>query len=425
MSSSPSRGSELMEYRRIEGVEWIERYEPGGYHPVQIGDILINRYRIVHKLGHGTFATVWLALDQKSCAYVAVKIATADSENKEASILRTIGKPAGSGSGSRCQTLITTVLDEFEIQGPNGRHQCYVTVAARGSVSRIGRFSIFQLEAARALAAQLALAVAYVHSQGFAHGDIHPGNILIKLPRQFDLLSVDQLYKSFGKPFTEPVVRIDEKPLPSGVPTHGISSIWFGKKAKEIPLEEARLILGDFGESFSPSKEHRTGDDCHAPLSSMPPEAFFAPETPISFSTDLWTLACAIWSLLTPNPLFNASFATVDEVVMQQVDIIGPLPSEWWDTWEERSEYFDETGQPTKDREVDGSLELVVEDSLQKSRRDRQVGELCKEETAALTSMLRSMLKFKPEERITAEQVLESEWMRKWALPEFEKIPVD
>ena len=39
--------------------------------------------------------------------------------------------------------------------------------------------------------------------------------------------------------------------------------------------------------------------------------------------------------------------------------------------------------------------------------------------------MLRSMLTFKPEKRLTASQVVNSEWMQKWALlsVEYEKIP--
>lgn len=43
------------------------------------------------------------------------------------------------------------------------------------------------------------------------------------------------------------------------------------------------------------------------------------------------------------------------------------------------------------------------------------------EETAALLDLMRRMLALLPEERSTAEEVLASEWMVRWALPEFEK----
>lgn len=44
-------------------------------------------------------------------------------------------------------------------------------------------------------------------------------------------------------------------------------------------------------------------------------------------------------------------------------------------------------------------------------------------ERDALLSMLRSMVSFKPESRPSAKEVLASEWMVKWALPEYEKGP--
>ena len=65
-------------YASVDEVEDISRYRPGGYHPVQIGDMfssfatphddprLLPRYRILHKLGWGSYATVWLARDLRS-----------------------------------------------------------------------------------------------------------------------------------------------------------------------------------------------------------------------------------------------------------------------------------------------------------------------------------------------------------------------
>lgn len=47
--------------------ESVWGYQPGGYHPVAIGDSFKDgRYEVYHKLGHGYHSTVWLARDKSS-----------------------------------------------------------------------------------------------------------------------------------------------------------------------------------------------------------------------------------------------------------------------------------------------------------------------------------------------------------------------
>lgn len=47
--------------------ESLSRYQPGGYHPVHLGDTFDNgRYTVYHKLGWGGYSTVWLANDRVS-----------------------------------------------------------------------------------------------------------------------------------------------------------------------------------------------------------------------------------------------------------------------------------------------------------------------------------------------------------------------
>lgn len=45
--------------------EWVEDYRPGGYHPVLLGDIFNRQYKVIRKLGEGSYSTVWLARDLK------------------------------------------------------------------------------------------------------------------------------------------------------------------------------------------------------------------------------------------------------------------------------------------------------------------------------------------------------------------------
>jgi serine/threonine protein kinase len=78
--------------------------------------------------------------------------------------------------------------------------------------------SLFQLEVARVLAAQLVIAVDYIHSQGFVYKDLYRGNILLKLSREFDYLSTEKLYEQYREPVLEPVNRLDSQKLPPGVP---------------------------------------------------------------------------------------------------------------------------------------------------------------------------------------------------------------
>lgn len=54
--------------------EGLQDYKIGGYHPMHIGEVLINRYVIVQKLGWGHFSTVWLAKDIIYNTFVALKI---------------------------------------------------------------------------------------------------------------------------------------------------------------------------------------------------------------------------------------------------------------------------------------------------------------------------------------------------------------
>lgn len=46
--------------------EPVHRYKSGGYHPIHLGDSMVDgRYKIIHKLGWGANSTVWAARDQK------------------------------------------------------------------------------------------------------------------------------------------------------------------------------------------------------------------------------------------------------------------------------------------------------------------------------------------------------------------------
>lgn len=142
-----------------------------------LGDLLHDRYRIVNKLGHGGYSTIWLAHDEKKKEYVAVKVAIPDSgPRRESEILRELSSrlPPSSASPTTAyeSDSILKIQDEFEVQGPNGIHPCYVMVPTQGDLKKASSNRIFPIQIARALSAKLTLVVSSIHARGIVHGGL-------------------------------------------------------------------------------------------------------------------------------------------------------------------------------------------------------------------------------------------------------------
>ncbi|EFQ97386.1 CMGC/SRPK protein kinase [Nannizzia gypsea CBS 118893] len=308
-------------YQYIDDVEKLERYKPGGYHPVLIGDVLHSRYQVVHELGYGTYSTVWLAYDQQRAAYSVVKICTADAPLREVEILHRLTKYRPNTQPGLA--ILPTIQDDFEIQGPNGRHRCYVSQTASCSVADAKFCCFFKIPVARAVVAQMILAVEYIHSHGYVHADLHLKNFLFRLPSSYDKFLPEHIYNRFGEPCKAPVVRLDGEPLPPNAPIYG-------------PRSPRRLAA----------------------------EVLFALGKNLSFASDVWALACASWSIFGMRSLFDGTLATKDDIASQQIDTLGisSLPPEWWAEWDARHEYFDEGGQLLGNRTVFPPLEQAFEE---------------------------------------------------------------
>lgn len=175
-SSEQMSDDDKVYFYAIEDVEEMGRYSSGGYHPVSIGDRLHDRYRVVHKLGHGSYSTVWLARDERLQRLVAVKVGTADASQNESKILALLKKRSSNASDNIVMSgrdIIPSLLDTFHLDGPHGTHTCTVTEFARCSLAAAKRWSCnlpMPLQVARAMAAQFVLATAYMHHNGYVHG---------------------------------------------------------------------------------------------------------------------------------------------------------------------------------------------------------------------------------------------------------------
>jgi len=63
-----------------EMLKKVYDYEPGRHHPVYLGNILVGRYKVIHKLGNGSSANFWLCneITSDSPRNGAVKVIMAD-----------------------------------------------------------------------------------------------------------------------------------------------------------------------------------------------------------------------------------------------------------------------------------------------------------------------------------------------------------
>ncbi|SCV38973.1 related to dis1-suppressing protein kinase dsk1 [Fusarium fujikuroi] len=310
------------------------------------------------------------------------------------------------------ETLIPRVLDSFVVKGPNGSHPCLVTTPARCSLidtKDSSESGLFQLDVARSLAVQVIKAVAHVHSRGYAHG------------ASLNNLTIDQLYAKFGAPKLEPIVRLDGsvEPLPPGVPSHAVLPVWLGLPSDDISLCDAKLLLSDFGVAFRPAD--KTKYESNAPLVVRPPESYFEPTKPLTFKSDIWSLSCLIFELFAHRSLIDGIIAPQDDITAQQVHLQGIPPSEWWDKWDKRSKWFDSKGQAlSNDRDI-WSWDRRFRQWIQEPRKSEGMDTINSEEAVALLDLLKRMLAWKPEDRPQAQEILESGWVKEWALPAYNK----
>ncbi|OAL73495.1 serine/threonine protein kinase [Trichophyton violaceum] len=137
------------------------------FYPICIGEILSDRYRIDHKLGHGGFSTVWLAYDLEKKTVVALKVTDSSEKGKyEAQIPEEIIRRVKDTSH------VLTYLRAFSLQGEaSNRHQVLVFpwVGECFTFPKLEKLSM----ASRMLAArQMFEALNHLHRAGIVHWDV-------------------------------------------------------------------------------------------------------------------------------------------------------------------------------------------------------------------------------------------------------------
>jgi serine/threonine protein kinase len=246
--------------------------------------------------------------------------------------------------------------------------------------------------------------------------DLHEANILFSLPSSIDNFDVGLLYEKYGQPELEHILRSDGQPLDPWIPTHGVVPAWLGCASDEITLADSRIFLIDFGESCRPPVDMRKSN---TPFIYRAPEILLDPTAHVSFLAEIWSLACALFAIMGQRHLFETWLPTRDQIIEEHVDMLGHLPGEWQTSWAIHSQCFDD-----QLRRVDGEPRRPLEDrfeySIQEPRREAGMLEMDNKEKEAFLDLLRSMLAVRPDCRPSAQHIVESRWVQKYAKPALE-----
>ncbi|KAF7537894.1 hypothetical protein G7Z17_g12753 [Cylindrodendrum hubeiense] len=109
--------------------EWNEAYRPGGFHPIEFGSTLAGgKYRVIRKLGNGSYSTVWLGVSDRLTTssgvsvpkYVTLEVMTAKQSLSSASAeLRVASALSTQDENVPPATHIFLPIDHFDEGGPN------------------------------------------------------------------------------------------------------------------------------------------------------------------------------------------------------------------------------------------------------------------------------------------------------------------
>ncbi|KAI0269353.1 kinase-like domain-containing protein [Gloeopeniophorella convolvens] len=387
--------------------EPLSGYVQGGYHPVHLGDTFHNgRYTVIHKLGWGIRATVWLAKDardEKKPRFVALKFFVADAEDgqNELDILQKFNQSAQENPLGH----FLVPADNFKVDGPNGAHLVlvYDLVGPGPDELRSGAEGTdsFVWTHARNIGARVTRAVAALNEAGFVHADLGANSIAFALP---ELADVDE--SAIMDHLGMPAKRAVEKDADNvSLPRYVVASTSFKKymlvrierDAAQLPWQLKLTNLGKVFAVDAPSRAMR------APPELRPPEEVFnalssgAVEQDWGHKANVWPLGCWLYELVAETSLFIPAYeGDMGGLCVQYVSRIGPLPDRWRQFWSDSKKEI-------KYRPFEQYIQSDWLDEYRGTTGD-DLKDFC--------DLLRQALVSDPEQRATAKQLLEHAWFK-------------
>lgn len=220
------------------------------------------------------------------------------------------------------------------------------------------------------------------------------------------------MIEELGEPSLDPVLTASgELPGPNA-PKYLVRGIDFDEIDSRYVTDQIRII--DFGESYEPSNPP---EDLGIPMGYLPPETII--DNTMGIASDLWALACTLFEIRSGNTLFEMCLATKYDIVQQIVKLLGTLPGSWRESWAKQCGKSCSDGEPNDTPTDEDPFEKgkILKEYLGEGygfwvvktgqKIDHRIPE---DEIEVLADLLEQMLRYDPNDRISAESVLDHPW---------------
>ncbi|XP_030812640.1 SRSF protein kinase 3-like [Camarhynchus parvulus] len=363
----------------------------GGHYPMQEGEVFNTQYQVLHKLGCGTFATVWLCQDMRRKKQVAVKVLKsregfAESAQDEVAFLRCVScmkKKDLAGENIIC------LLDDFRMIGENGFHACLVFEVLGPSIRCLmGNYTAqgLPLPFVKKSLQQVLAGLHFLHKCcRIIHADIKPENILLcGCSKRLQRLLMATLHCDQG----------------TGGRLKGAGGD-LGNQLEESDLMSIEVKIADLGSAcwtYKPfSKEIQT-----QPYRALEVLLGLDYGTP----ADIWSTACLAFEMATGECLFDPQpgkyFSRDDDHVARIIELLGRIPPQIVFSWNKSTKFFSRPGALLR-------LSRLFPRSLPGILADRHGW--TPQDAAAFSAFLLPALHYAPERRASAAQSLRHAWI--------------
>ncbi|KAK7284230.1 hypothetical protein RJT34_18972 [Clitoria ternatea] len=338
-----------------------------GHYVFSVGENLTPRYKILSKMGEGTFGQVLECFDNEKKEVVAIKIVRSINKYREAAMTEIdvlLRLARHDVDGTRC----VQIRNWFDYRN----HICIVFEKLGPSLYdflRKNSYRSFPIDLVREFGRQLLESVAFMHDICLIHTDLKPENILLV---SSEFIKVPD-YKFLSRSTKD------------------------GSYFKNLPKSSAIKLI-DFG---STTFEHQD----HSYVVST--RHYRAPEVILglgwNYPCDLWSVGCILVELCSGEALFQTHENLEHLAMMERV--LGPLPPHMVVRADRRAEKYFKRGarlswpdSSTSRESIRAVCKLPRLPNLVMQHVDHSAGDLI--------DLLQGLLRYDPSERLKAKEAL-------------------